>query len=168
MAGWRHTLAITWVRENEKPAAVLERLWTQVAPFKIACKTALLDRYFFTVPVMKWLQNHDLPFIPVVMRGRKPKPGTKAKGLRGCRNWMAGAHSYTHRAGTESVDFQLVVTYKSYHHHRTKKRHSKKLFFATWKGAVVAGAGARDVSQAVRNRNELPTVEPVAGADDVA
>jgi len=25
------------------------------------------------------------------------------------------------------------VTYKSYHHHRTKKRHTKKLFFATWK-----------------------------------
>jgi len=23
--------------------------------------------------------------------------------------------------------------YKSYHHHRTKKRHTKKLFFATWK-----------------------------------
>jgi len=80
VAGWRHTLAVTWVREKEKPAAVLERLWTQVAHFKIACKTALLDRYLFTVPVMKWLQNHELPFIiPVVMRGRKPKPGTKAK-----------------------------------------------------------------------------------------
>jgi Transposase DDE domain len=134
VAGWRHTLALTWVRDKEKPAAVLERLWTQVAPFKIACKKALLDRYFFTVPVLQWLQEKKWPFIvPVVMRGRKPKPGTKAKGLRGCRNWKAGTYAYTHRAGKESVDFRLVVTYKSYHHHRTKKRHTKKLFFATWK-----------------------------------
>jgi Transposase DDE domain len=134
VAGWRYTLALTWVREKEKPTAVLERLWAQVAPFKIACKLALLDRYFFTVPVMKWLQDHKLPFIiPVVMRGRKPKRGRKAKGLRGCRDWKAGSHAYTHRAGKEAVDFRLVVTFKSYHHHRTKKRHTKKLFFATWK-----------------------------------
>ncbi len=134
MAGWRYTLALTWVRAKEKPTAVLERLWAQVSPFKIACKLALLDRYFFTVPVLKWLQVHKLPFIvPVVMRGRKPKSGRKAKGVRGCRDWKAGHYSYTHRAGKESVEFQLVVTYKSYVHHRTKKRGSKKMFFATWK-----------------------------------
>jgi DDE family transposase len=134
VADWRYTLALTWVREKEKPTAVLERLWAQVTPFKIACKMALLDRYFFTVPVLKWLKNHNLPFIiPVVMRGRKPKPGQKAKGLRGCRNRKAGSHSYTHCAGKESVDFRLVVTYKSFRHHGTKKRGTKKMFFATWK-----------------------------------
>jgi hypothetical protein len=32
---------------------------------------------------MKYLQAERLPFLmPVVMRGRKPKPGRKAKGLR--------------------------------------------------------------------------------------
>jgi hypothetical protein len=134
VAGWRYTLALTWVREKETPTVVLERLWAQVKLSKIACKMVLLDRYFFTVPVLQWLQKHDLPFlIPVVMRGRKPKPGTKAKGLRSCRAWKAGGHDYTHRAGSESVDFRLVITYKSYRHRRTKKRRSKKLFFATWK-----------------------------------
>jgi hypothetical protein len=134
VAGWRYTLALTWVREKEKPATVLERLWAEVSRSGITCRMALLDRYFFTVPVLTWLQDHDLPFIiPVVMRGRKPKPGRKAKGLRGCRDWKAGTHPYTHRAGKASVDFRLVVTYKSYRHHRTKKRGTKKLFFATWK-----------------------------------
>jgi hypothetical protein len=134
VAGWRYTLALTWVREKEKPAAVLERLWSQVTKSQIACKMALLDRYFFTVPVLNWLKKRNLPFIiPVVMRGRKPKRGTKAKGLRACRSWKAGTHDYTHRAGNESVEFRLVITYKTYHHRRTKKRGVKKMFFATWK-----------------------------------
>ena len=134
VAGWRYTLALTWVREKETPTAVLERLWSQVSLSKIVCKTVLLDRYFFTVPVLKWLKNHDLPFIiPVVMRGRKPKRGTTAKGLRACRAWKAGTYSYTHHAGKESVDFRLVINYKVYHHRRTRKRGVKKMFFATWK-----------------------------------
>ena len=134
VAGWRYTLALTYVREKEKPTDVLDRLWEQVKLSKIACKMALLDRYFFTVPVIKWLQKHHLPFlIPVVMRGCKPKRGTKAKGMRSCRQWKAGSHAYTHHAGTESVDFRLVITYKSLRHRRTKKRAAKKMFFATWK-----------------------------------
>ena len=134
VAGWRYTLAVTWVREKEKPTVVLDRLWEQVKLSRIACKMALLDRYFFTVPVMQWLQKQNLPFlIPVVMRGRKPKPGTKAKGMRSCLDWKAGSHAYTHRAGSESVDFRLVISYKSYRHRRTNRRAAKKLFFATWK-----------------------------------
>lgn len=134
VAGWRYTLALTWVREKETPTVVLERLWAQVKVTQIVCKLVLLDRYFFTVPVMQWLQRSNLPFIiPVVMRGRKPKPGTKAKGLRSCRAWKAGSYNYTHRAGTESVDFRLVINYKSYRHRRTKKRGVQKMFFATWK-----------------------------------
>lgn len=134
MAGWRYTLALTWVKEKETPVAVLERLWAQVKLSRIACKMVLLDRYFFTVPVLNWLKQRDLPFIiPVVMRGRKPKRGQKAKGLRACRSWQAGTHPYTHTDARSSVDFNLVISYKTYHHRRTKKRHVKKLYFATWK-----------------------------------
>jgi len=133
-AGWRYTLALTWVKEKEKPTAVLDRLWEQVKVSRIARKMVLLDRYFFTVPVMTWLQQHNLPFvIPVVIRGRKPKPGVKAKGMRSCRARKAGSSDYTHRAGKEAVTFRLVVTYQAYRHRRAKKRAAKKLFFATWK-----------------------------------
>jgi hypothetical protein len=134
VAGWRYTLARTWVREKDKPTEVLERPWDQVKLCKIAVKIALLDRYFFTVPVMKWLQSHQWPFlIPAVIRGRKPKPGTKAKGLRACRSWKAGSHDYTHRSGSDSVDIRLAITYASYRHRQTKKRGAKKLLYATWK-----------------------------------
>ena len=134
VAGWRYTLAVTWVRDKEKPAAVLERLWEQVNACQIACKRVLLDRYFFTVPVMQWLQQRDLPFlIPVVMRGPRPKRGTKPKGLRAYRGRKAGTYPYTHRAGSESVEFRLVINYKSYRHRQTKKRSAKKMFFAAWK-----------------------------------
>lgn len=154
VAGWRYTLALTWVREKEKPAAVLDRLWPQVGVSRIACKMVLLDRYFFTVPVMTWLQAHNLPFIiPVVMRGRKPKPGTKAKGMRSRRADKAGTSDYTHHAGSVSVDFRLVITYKSYRHRRTKKRAAKKLFFATWK----VWLSPTDVRETYRRRFGIET-----------
>ena len=122
------------MREKEDPTVVLERLWGQLELSKIVCKMALLDRYFFSVPVMTWLQGRKVPFIiPAVMRGRKPKRGTKSKGLRACQDWKAGSYPYTHRYGKTSVDIHLTITYKSYRHPRTKKRQSKKLFFATWK-----------------------------------
>jgi len=122
------------VREKEDPTVILERLWGQLDLSKIVCKMALLDRYFFSVPVMKWLQERKLPFIiPAVMRGRKPKRGSKSKGLRACQNWKAGSYPYTHRYGKATVDIRLTITYKSYRHSRTGKRHPKKLFFATWK-----------------------------------
>ena len=36
----------------------------------------LLDRAFFTVPVMEFLQEEKLPFLmPVMFRGRAPKKG---------------------------------------------------------------------------------------------
>jgi hypothetical protein len=153
-AGWRYTLAITWVKEKEKPAAVLDRLWQQVSASRIACQMVLLDRYFFTVPVMTWLQAHNLPFIiPVVMRGRKPKPGTKAKGMRSRRADRAGTSDYTHHAGKESVTFRLVITYKTYRHRRTNKRAAKKLFFATWK----VWLAPTDVRETYRRRFGIET-----------
>lgn len=133
-AGWRYTLALTWVREKETPITVLDRLWEQVKLSEIVFKMALLDRYFFSVPVMQWLQKQEVPFlIPAVIRGRKPKRGTKPKGLRSTKDWKAGSHAYTHRAGKESVDIHLVVTYKSHRRRGAKKRTSKKMFFATLK-----------------------------------
>jgi proline-rich tail region repeat protein len=154
VAGWRYTLALTWVREKEKPTAVLDRLWEQVKVSRIACQMVLLDRYFFTVPVMTWLQQSDLPFIiPVVMRGRKPKPGVKARGMRSCRARKAGSSDYTHHAGTESVTVRLVITYKSYRHRRTKKRAAKKLFFATWK----VWRSPTDVRETYRRRFGIET-----------
>lgn len=134
IAGWRYTLALTWVRAGESPTQVLQRLWKQLESSGIHCQLVLLDRYFFNVKVMKWLQQNDLPFImPVVLRGRKPKKGKAAKGVRAFRKKKAGAYAYTHAHAGESVSFTLVVNYKSYRHHRTKKRGQKKWLFATWK-----------------------------------
>ena len=113
---------------------ILQRLWKQLESSGIRCKLVLLDRYFFNVQVMKWLQENDLPFImPVVKRGRKPKKGKAARGVRACLRWKAGAYAYTHAHAGESVSFTLVVNYKSYRHARTGKRKQKKWLFATWK-----------------------------------
>src|SRR6187431_1198704 len=103
---------------------------------------------------MQWLQTHNLPFIiPVVMRGRKPKPGTRAKGVQSRRAGKAGASDDTHRTGTEAVTFRLVITYKTYRHRHTKKRAAKKLFFATWK----VWLSPTDVRETYRRRFGIET-----------
>ena len=44
----------------------------------------LLDRAFFNVAVIAFLQEEKLPFLmPVMIRGRRPKKGTKPTGLAG-------------------------------------------------------------------------------------
>jgi hypothetical protein len=88
-----------------------------------------------------------------VMRGRKPKPGTKAKGMRSRRADKAGTSDYTHHAGKESVTFRLVINYKTYRHRQTKKRVAKKLFFATWK----VWLSPTDVRETYRRRFGIET-----------
>jgi Transposase DDE domain len=122
------------VRDKESPVTVLERLWKQLETSGIRCNLVLMDRYFFNVKVMQWLQQRDLPFIiPAVVRGRKPKKGKAAKGLRAYLQKNAGAYAYTHTLGSESVAITIVVNYRSYRHQRSWKRRTQKLLFAVWK-----------------------------------
>lgn len=131
--GWRYTVALTWIKQGEKPVTVLKRLWEQIAKIGLKIKVLLLDRQFFSVPVMNWLIGQRQPFLmPVVLRGRPSKKRRKATGLRAFRRQAAGWYSYTHRDQTASVSISICVAYKSYTNKKSQKRTNKKLLFAAW------------------------------------
>lgn len=130
----RYTLGLTAVAEKESFTDVLTRLLDQVAAAGVTARVVLLDKAFFSIAVMRLLQSRNLPFvIPAVVRGRKPRIGVKAVGLRALRNRGAGRSAYTHEDRGTSVRIKVVVAYKSYRHHKTGRRYSKKLLYATWR-----------------------------------
>jgi hypothetical protein len=130
----RYTLGLTAVNEKEPFTAVLTRLLDQVATAGVTIRVVLLDKAFFSIAVMQLLQSRNLPFvIPAVVRGRKPRIGVKAVGLRALRNRGAGRYAYTHEDRERSVRINVVVAHKSYRHKKTGRRCNKKLLYATWR-----------------------------------
>jgi putative transposase len=55
-------LALTWVRRHESTVVVLQRLLARIREIGLKIKRVLLDRAFFNVPVVQFLQAEELPF----------------------------------------------------------------------------------------------------------
>ncbi len=106
--GYRYTLALTWVRRHESLVRVLRRVLGRIREIGLKIKRLLLDRAFFTVPLMGFLQQQNIPFLmPVMFRGRKPKKGRPATGLRRLKRQSAGWYPYTMKgSGREKSPFQ--------------------------------------------------------------
>jgi putative transposase len=130
-------------------AAVLARLLDQVAAARVPVRVVLLDRAFFSIAVMQLLQSRRLAFvIPAVIRGRRPRRGAKATGLRAIRRRGAGRYEYTHADRGKAVRVAVVVAHKSYRHARTGRRHTRKLLYLTWR----VGGGPVAVRDLYRKR----------------
>ncbi len=131
--GHRFTLAYTWVKRSAKQTVVIARLVERARALGLRIKRLLLDRAFFNVATMPYLQEERIPFLmPVVMRGRKPKRGQAAKGVRRFLREDAGWYRHTMKSKGKEATFSVCVCYKTYLHHRTSKRCTKKLIYAAW------------------------------------
>lgn len=84
---------------------VITRLLDQIAQLHISIKRLYLDRGFYCVPVIRWLQACDIPLeMPVIVRGKQG--GTRALVQRK-RTYKT---SYTmHSQSYGSVTFQVWV-----------------------------------------------------------
>lgn len=72
--GHRWTLALTPVCGNDPPEAILERLLDQVEQAGVTIRLVLLDRGFYSAPVIQVLQERKLRFLmPVIRRGQADK-----------------------------------------------------------------------------------------------
>jgi putative transposase len=82
MYGRRDTLAWSWVRRHETTVKALARLLDRIAVVGLTIRYLLLDRAFFRVPVVEFLESRELPcLMPVMFRGRKPKKRCPLTGL---------------------------------------------------------------------------------------
>jgi hypothetical protein len=91
--GQRFTLALTMVDKGEKMEAVLKRLLARLGRLGVATRLLLLDRGFWSVAVIRYLQAARKPFLmPVVLRGRREghaegPSGTRVFALRKRSGW---------------------------------------------------------------------------------
>lgn len=83
LAGERFTVALTPVEKNEKMEVVVKRLLGLARQAGICPKLLLLDRGFYSVGVIRYLQAARVPFLmPAIARGRKPTKDRPATGIR--------------------------------------------------------------------------------------
>jgi putative transposase len=65
----RATLAIKAIRQQDTKVAVLTYLLALIEPLHLKIERLYLDREFFCVPVIRWLQALDIPFeMPAIIR----------------------------------------------------------------------------------------------------
>lgn len=132
--GYRYTVALTWVQRHESLVQVVRRLLARIREIGLKIKCLLLDRAFFTVAVMDLLQHEEIPFLmPVMFRGRRPKKGRPATGLRRFRQKPAGWYRHTMKANGQEVTFSICVGYRRYRRRKTGKQNKQKLLFAAWR-----------------------------------
>jgi IS4 transposase len=78
--GRRYTLAATYVWKGDTAERIVRRLLARAWQMGVRVRYLLLDRAFYNVGVVQYLQSARCPFLmPVVHRGRKPKPKPKQK-----------------------------------------------------------------------------------------
>jgi hypothetical protein len=131
--GHRYTLAVTWVRRHESLVTALRRLVTEIREIQLKIGCLLLDRAFFNVPVIEFLQQEELPFLmPVMFRGRPPKKGP-ARGLRAIKRQPAGWYTHTLKNRQRQVTFSVCVASRTHKKRRDRKRVPQKLLFAAWR-----------------------------------
>lgn len=132
--GHRYTLALSWVRRHESMAVVLRRLTARVRALGLKVRCVLLDRAFFNVAVVEFLRQEDLPFLmPTMFRGRPPRKGRPATGLRWIQQQAAGWHPHPLKNKRRQVSVQVCVAYRTHKNRKDGKRVQQKLMFAGWR-----------------------------------
>jgi len=122
----RYTLAVKYVRDGESLEETINFLIKEVREAGFKIKSIYLDREFFTVEVINYLQKQNIPFIiPCVMRGRSG----------GIRNLLVGKKSYstkyTMRSKDDEATFQVNVAVK-YSKGKYKRKRVKHFAYAVY------------------------------------
>ena len=126
--GKRVTLALHAVSRNEAMVCIITRLLDQMAQLHISIKRLYLDRGFYCVPVIRWLQACDIPLeMPVIVRGKQGGTRALVQQKRTYKTW------YTmHSQSYGSVTFQVWVV-GTYEMGRRGQHGVKYLAFVVYK-----------------------------------
>src|SRR3954466_11441891 len=132
--GYRFTVALTAVKGGEALEEVLKRLLHQAAAVGVRCRLLLLDRGFYSVGVIRYLQAARHPFLmPVICRGRQLDDPRGPRGTNGFFTWgKSGWGTYTlHDAHKRSARVSICV--KCRYYRGQWRRHGKqRLIYAFW------------------------------------
>lgn len=131
--GQRYTIALTPVEAREKMKPVVQRLLALIGKTCVRPGLLLLDRGFYSIDVIRYLQRARVPFLmPAVGRGRKPKDGEPLTGIRAFQKWKtSGWTKHTLVSGKDKANV-LVCVHCGNHNGKRKKRGRYAWVYAYW------------------------------------
>lgn len=131
--GQRFTIALTPVEYGEKMKPIVQRLLALVRKTCVRPGLLLLDRGFYSIDVIRYLQQARVPFLmPAVARGRKPKEGEPLTGIRAFQKWKtSGWGKHTLVSGKEKANV-LICVHCGNHNGKRKKRGRFAWVYAYW------------------------------------
>jgi putative transposase len=109
--GQRYTVALTPVERGEGMKEVVQRLLTQARQASVRPGLLLLDRGFYCIDVIRYLQAARVPFLmPTIARGRMPKDGKPVQGIRAFQIWKRGGWAkHTLVSGKKKATVSICV-----------------------------------------------------------
>jgi hypothetical protein len=134
--GQRYTVALQAVAKGTPLKEVVRGLLKQAGAVGVTPRLVLLDRGFYSVDVIRYLQAAWYPFLmPVVIRGRKPghprgPSGTRVFAARKQGGWFR----YTLTSGTKAkrtATVSICVVCRNYRG-KWKRRGRQALVYACW------------------------------------
>jgi hypothetical protein len=132
--GRRFTVALTYVRKGDDLADVLRELLRQAGKAGVRPRYVLLDRGFYSVSVIRYLQAARCPFLmPVPAKGRKADhpqgpSNTRVFHLRKKSGW--GRHTLRNKAGRKAT---LLICVRCRNYRGQWKRHGRQaLVYGYW------------------------------------
>ncbi len=144
----RVTIAITSVRSDDTTIAVITRLFDKIDTLNLKIKRLYLDRGYFCVPVIRWLQALDIPFeMPAIIRGKHG--GTRQLLKRG-KSYQTTYTLQSQVYGSVTFNAWIVCTY----HHGERGKHGIAYFvYAVYKVQL----GLRAIHNDYRKRFGIET-----------
>jgi hypothetical protein len=151
LKGQRFTVALTAVAKGEPLKDVLQRLLRQARSVGVKPRLLLLDRGFYSVDVIRYLQAARYPFLmPVVVRGRKADDPRGPSGTRVFAVMKRGGwFEYTVTSGTKRTA-RVSICVSCCNYRGQWKRHGRRaLVYACW---GVEGGSCAWVRETYRTR----------------
>lgn len=133
--GERFTVAMTCVWQGEALKDIVQRLLQQARAAGVKPRYVLLDRAFYSLDVVRYLQAARCAFVmPVVHRGRNPKrtPLHQVRGTRRFLTWKKSGwstHTLRNKKRTARVNIAVVHNQPPA---RGKRRRRRTLVYAFW------------------------------------
>jgi hypothetical protein len=154
--GQRYTLALTLVERGEKMEEILKRLLKRLAQLGIEVSLLLLDRGFWSVAVIRYLQAARKPFLmPVILRGRGEEHPEGPGGTRiFASRKKSGWDEYT-LLSSDKKTARVAICIHCRNYNGQWGRHGRQtLVYAFWK---ITPANTKWVRETYRKRFAIET-----------
>jgi putative transposase len=132
--GQRYTVALSGVKKGEPLKDVVQRLLRQAAGVGVRPRLLLLDRGFYSVAVIRYLQAARYPFLmPVVCHGRSPRQPGGPTGSHVFRTWKVSGWSEHTLSDAKKRTATVSICVKCRNYRGQWKRHGRQpLIDAYW------------------------------------